>query len=269
MLRVFARKTNACPDDNEAFFGPPIEHGNGEQVSMSCTFTYDKSKAERLAEQWSKAGYNVTCGGPAYDTFGGEFTPGLYLKRGIVITSRGCNNNCWFCLVPQRQGKLRELKITNGWNVMDDNLLQCSPTHIIKVFDMLKRQKHRPRFTGGLEAACLKDWHVSFLQTIKTERVYFAYDTSDDYEPLVVAAGKMRAAGFKYGKMSCYVLIGYPKDTISNAEKRLQSVVALGVMPFGMLWKNKDGDTDKTWRQFQRHWAAPIAVGAKMKAAGW
>ena len=269
MIRVFARKTRACPDDVEAFFGPPTKQGYGEPASISCTFTYDKVKAEQLAEQWEQAGYNVSCGGPAYNDTGGEFVPGLHLKHGIVITSRGCNNNCWFCLVPQRQGKLRQLEITNGWNVMDDNLLQCSPTHIIKVFDMLKQQKHKPRFTGGLEAARLKDWHVGLLRSVKAERVYFAYDTPDDYEPLVVAAKKMVAAGFKYYRMSCYVLIGYPKDTISDAEKRLQSVVALGIMPFGMLWKDKDGSTDKTWRRFQRHWAAPVAVGSKMKAAGW
>jgi len=269
MIRVFARKTNACPDDTKVFFGPPSKPGNGEITHISCTFTYDKAKAEKLADQWNNAGYSVSCGGPAYGDIGSEFTPGLYLKQGIVITSRGCNNNCWFCLVPKRQGKLHQLKIKDGWNVMDDNLLQCSHSHIINVFEMLKRQKHRPRFTGGLEAARLKNWHINLLQTAKTERVYFAYDTPNDYEPLIIAAKKMREAGFKYGKMSCYVLIGYPRDTISKAEKRLQSVVSLGVMPFGMLWKNKNGDTNKTWRQFQRHWAAPIAVGAKMKKAGW
>lgn len=269
MIRVFARKTNACPDDDLAFFNSPVKQGNGEQVKVSCTFTYDKSNAERLSDEWGAAGYNVTCGGPAYNDKGGQFTPGKYLKKGIVITSRGCNNSCWFCLVPKRQGKLRQLKITEGWNVMDDNLLQCSPSHISSVFTMLERQKRRPRFMGGLEAARLKNWHVELLRHVKAERVYFAYDTPDDYEPLVIAAQKMREAGFKYYRMSCYVLIGHRGDEIGKAEKRLKDVVQLGIMPFAMLWKNDKGETKKDWRQFQRHWAAPVIVGSKMKKAGF
>ena len=76
--------------------------------------------------------------------------PGLYLKHGYTITSRGCHNNCWFCSVPKREGALRELPINDGWNILDDNLLACSENHIRAVFEMLKRQKHKPEFTGGI-----------------------------------------------------------------------------------------------------------------------
>lgn len=49
-----------------------------------------------------------------------------------------------------------ELPITDGYNVLDDNLLACSEKHIHDVFDMLKRQKEKPIFTGGIEAKILK-----------------------------------------------------------------------------------------------------------------
>lgn len=268
MIRVFARKTNASPDDDEAFFGPPdmFMSGNGELVGVSCTFTYDKGRADMLMEQWAKAGYDVSCGGPAYGDRSGAFVPGLHVKMGMTITSRGCNNNCWFCYVPKREGKLRELPIRDGWNILDDNLLQCSRGHIETVFAMLKRQKHKARFTGGLEAASLEDWHISLLVDLKPERVYFAYDTSDDFEPLVIAAHKLRSIGWKYQRMSCYVLVGHPKDTMGQAERRLESVAQLGVMPFAMLWRNEVGKVQKEWQRFQRHWASPVAVGSKMKA---
>ena len=120
-------------------------------------------------------GHAVVLGGPAYDDPAGEFVPGRYLKEGLVITSRGCNNDCWFCKVSAREGRIRELKIKDGWDLLDNNLLQCSRIHIEKVFDMLNRQDRRSKagrklgvkFTGGLEALELKDWHIDLLTTLK------------------------------------------------------------------------------------------------------
>lgn len=267
MIRVFTRKTTWSPQDDDAWYSAPeiMWGGNGQPVNVSCTFTYDKDRAEHLAEQWKLAGYDVLLGGPAYDDAGGVFIPGQYLKHGAVITSRGCNNHCWFCCVPPREGPIRELYITEGWNLMDNNLLQCSEAHIRAVFAMLARQKHKALFSGGLEVAILKDWHVELLVNLKPERFYFAYDAPADYAPLVEAAKKVRKAGFKYQTVGVYVLVGYPKDTQEAAEQRCQSVCRLGLKPMAMLYRNQQGITERRWRQFQREWANHTIVGAKMK----
>ncbi|MCK5602835.1 hypothetical protein KAR91_13220 [Candidatus Pacearchaeota archaeon] len=268
MIRVFARKTKMTPTDDDAFYSEPslFHRGNGETVHISCTFTYDKPYAHRLADAWADAGYSPVLGGPAYDDKGGEFEPGQYLKPGMVITSRGCNNHCWFCYTPKREGKIREIEIHDGWNVQDGNLLQCSDSHVRRVFEMLSQQDHKARFTGGLEAAILTDWHVNLIVSLKPERIYFAYDTPDDYEPLQVAAEKLiKRAGFCYSHVAVYVLIGYPKDTMDGAEKRLQSVCRLGMMPFAMLWRGEDGKFDQSWKRFQREWVNHVIVGSKMK----
>lgn len=151
IARVFPRKTKASPIDELCFFDipPMLCLPEIDEVHISCTFTFDIPKAEYLAYQWGRIGVPVKIGGPAYDNKGGEFVPGRYLKSGYVITSRGCNNSCWFCDTWRREGKLRELEIKEGWNVADNNLLQCSETHIRKVFEVLKGQKHRPMFSGG------------------------------------------------------------------------------------------------------------------------
>lgn len=110
IARVFPRKTNATPDDDLTFFGPPpmLILPEIDEVHVSVTFTYDKPKAEELAEDWRWAGVPVKLGGPAYDDpASGEFVPGRYIKNGRTITSRGCNNRCWFCSAWRREGKLR------------------------------------------------------------------------------------------------------------------------------------------------------------------
>lgn len=269
IARVFPRKTGASPDDNLAFFGPPpmLVLPEIDAVNVSVAFTYDMELADELAYQWEALGVPVKIGGPALNEPGGDFVPGMYLKQGYVITSRGCPNRCWFCSVPRREGyTLRELPITEGWNVLDDNLLACGEQHIRGVFEMLGRQPQRPVFTGGLEAKLLQAWHVDLLKDVKTKRLYFAYDTPDDLEPLTEAGKLLRAGGFTQASHSagCYVLVGYSGDTLAAAEKRLVETIQAGFVPYAMLYKDKKGETDKEWRKFQTEWVNRCTVGAKI-----
>lgn len=273
IIRVFPRRTRATPDDPFAFTGPPPKKDlpDIDKVHVSVTFTYDMEKAHRLAEQWLRLGVPVHMGGPAFQMPGGDFIPGMYLKKGYVITSRGCPNRCWFCSVPKREGgKLRELPITDGNIILDDNLLACSEQHIRAVFEMLGRQKEKPAFTGGLEARLLRSWHVDLLRESKTQRMYFAYDTPDDYEPLVSAGKLLQEGGFRRSahKTCCYVLIGYPGDTMENAEKRLRDAWAAGFLPYAMLYRDETGIVNQDWKQFQRLWVRPPIIISRLKQSG-
>ena len=271
IARVFPRRTNATPIDSLAFYREPglfEPVGFVDQVHISCTFTWDIPKAEKLAKEWEHIA-PVEIGGVAFGKPSGEFIAGRYIKKGYTITSRGCPNTCWFCSVWKReQGQTRELPIVDGYNILDDNLLACSESHIRNVFAMLKRQKQRPEFTGGLEAKILKSWHVELLQDIKPKQMFFAYDTSDDLEPLMNAAEMLIDAGFKRRQMRCYVLAGYEKDTILQANKRLVRCAKLGMFPMMMMYKDKTGlnhKDDKDWKKLQWAWTRPAAIATTCK----
>lgn len=268
MIRVFPRKTKATPDDENVRFSEPGLFDNPDDVFVSVTWKEDKSRGEQLAESWAAIGSKVLIGGPAYDDPGGEFEPGMYLKHGYIITSRGCPNNCWFCLVPKREGNIRELVIKDGYNVLDSNLLACSDSHIKLVFSMLKRQKQRPCFTGGLEAARMKPWIAEQLKELNPKVAYFAYDTPDDYDPLVGAVKMLKNVdiSFRSHAFRCFVLIGYKGDTMDAAEKRLNQVVNLGLMPMAMLYqKEKHRKNNDGWVGLQWHWCRPHIVGLKLR----
>lgn len=270
IARVFVTKTSMTPDDELTFIDCPpplLAMPEIDEVHISVTFTWDMQRAEQLAKQWEIVGVPVKMGGPAFNEKGGEFIPGLYVRKGMTITSRGCPNNCWFCAVPKREKGLRELTIHDGWNILDDNLLACSDEHVEEVFKMLGRQEHRAVFTGGLEAKILKPWHARRMREIKAQRMYFAYDTPDDYEPLVQAGKIMMAEGHKPEShtLGCYCLIGYKNDTFSKAEKRMTDAIKAGFMPYAMLYRDADGNMDKDWRRFQREWLRPEIVGKKVK----
>lgn len=268
IIRVFPHKTNATPtDENVRIATLPTLSDEADEIHISVAFTWHIEWAEKAAKHW-KVVAPVKIGGPAFDEPGNDFVPGMYMKKGYVITSRGCNNRCWFCAVPAREGGIiRELPITNGWIVTDDNLLACSNKHINDVFEMLKKQPYRPLFVGGLEAKLLTPEMACKLREVKSQRMYFAYDTDDDLEPLQQAGRYLFNAGFTKTShvLQCYVLIGYPNDTFEKAEKRLRETWDAGFMPFGMLYRDIQGQQPTAWKRFQRGWANPIITACKLK----
>jgi hypothetical protein len=274
IIRVFPRRTNATPDDAYAFVGEPNFPGLPEgitEVHISVAFTWDLAKAEELAVLWSKVA-PVEIGGPATGMRGEEFTPGFYLKPGYTITSRGCPNRpCWFCSVPKREGNaVRELPIREGWNTLDDNLLACSESHIRSVFAMLKRQKMgRAQFTGGLEAARLKAWHMELLKDLRPKQIFFAFDSLEDLPALEEAARLFKTAGYGTRNiLRCYVLVGYPGDSFESAEWRLRTAMRLGFCPMAMLYRDYAGVRDAEWGKFQGVWARPAIIYSRENSTG-
>jgi len=273
IARVFPRRTNATPVDELSFIGPPdlfSGHFEIDKVHISVTFSWDIEEGERLYEQWKQIA-STEIGGPAMGQPGEDFTPGVYLKNGYVITSRGCPNRCWFCSVWRREGDLlRELPVKDGYIIQDDNLLSCSDEHIRNVFSMLARQKNKPIFSGGLESRKLKKWHVEELLKLKPKQMFFAYDTQDDREPLFEAGKLLLENGFtrKLQSLRCYVLMGYPSDTFEAAEKRLNDTMAAGFMPFAMLYRDQSGKRDPAWIKFCWPWERPAVISIKYKAMG-
>jgi len=268
MIRVFPRRTQWTPRDDLAFVGGPTLFRPPEQsVRISVAFKWDIPEAERLYQSWKQYYSDVDMGGPALGSKGEEFVAGRFLKPGITITSRGCPNRCWFCSVHERDPEVKELPIIEGWNVVDDNILATSDDHFLKVCEMLKRQKERSIFSRGLEAARLTAWHAQMLADLKPDRLYFAYDTPDDYEPLVEAGRVMREAGIPKVRhvLMAYVLIGYPKDSFESAEGRLKQTIQAGFTPMAMLWRDEQGmHRDRKWLKFQRRWARPRLIYQKV-----
>ena len=270
LIRVFPRKTKASPDDDLAYFGPPDLFAEADEVHVSVTFTADRAIAERLAEQWRFVSA-VKVGGVAYGDDSLEFIPGRYIKPGYTITTRGCPRRCWFCGVWKKWPTVNVLPIHDGWNVLDDNLLAAPRDHVEAVFAMLRRQRRRVEFTGGLEALSLQDYQVDLLAALRPRpNMFFAYDPGDAFETLESAARRMLAAGFtrQSHRLRVYVLIGYPKDNFDLAEQRLRQMTALGFTPHAMLWLPDTPSQEKyrpapEWRAFQRRWARPAIIHAR------
>jgi len=265
IIRVFPRRTKAIPTDELAFFGPPgLFKPEAERVMVSCTFTADRARAERLAEDWRRAGYrNVQIGGPAYGDPGGDFEPGMFLGPGRTITSRGCHNRCPFCFAWRREGPIRPTAIREGNILLDNNILACPKSHIETVFDMLSHQ-HHVELSGGIEAALVDDFAISQLRRVSIRQVFLAYDLPHQDKPCRAALSRLTTAGFRLRQLRVYILAGFfPDDTPAKARLRAENVLEWGGLPFLMLYQ-PDADSPKVysdeWRKLAREFTRPAAM---------
>lgn len=264
VIRVFPSRTQWTPSDELAFVGePPLFRPEDRSipVRVSVTFTWHKLEAERIAKAWASHYDDVQIGGPAYGDAGGEFTPGLFLKTGCTITSRGCVKSCPWCV--ERTRPLREIQIKPGWIVQDSNLLACSESHIRAVFDMLREQKRRIYFNGGLDKHFLKDWHRELFDSISIGELWFACDVTSDLPWLERAARILN--GIPLRKRRCYTMIGYDNETLADSERRIERVFELGFMPFCQLYRDDEGTKEypQAWRELRRKWSRPAAYMSK------
>jgi len=262
MIRVFARKTKWTPTDDMAFYTkPPLfvrDWKSSELVLVSATFTWDIDKAYALARDWSLHFDNIQVGGPAFGDPGGEFVPGRFIKEGVTFTSRGCPKRCPWCLVPGREGKLRELKIQNGNIVQDNNLLACSRGHIESVFAMLAEQKRGIKFLGGLDIDYMHPWHVELLKKIKIGKcgLCVACDRAEDMKRLDKAADLL--SDFSIEQKRCYVLVGKDGETQEQAQVRCVAVFAKGFLPYAQLYRDEKASSVRgEWRNFCNFWTKP------------
>lgn len=272
MIRVFPSRTKLTPID--PFSKYPIKVKGEWQmplpfltdldtsipVRVSCTFSWDKPRALWLAEQWASRFSDVELGGPAFDDPGGEFEPNRYVGWGAVITSRGCPRQCDFCLVPKREGQLRELEVKAGWNVLDNNLLACSEPHLDSVFNMLARQPYPIKFSGGLEAGIFRTDHLERLLKIRVGELWFAADSEASLEPLMAVGKMLDYADVSINKRRCYVLFDPSRDSLYKANRRAELVLAAGFLPFAQT-RREEGAVirrpDKEWADLNRYWSRP------------
>jgi len=267
IIRVFPVRTSYTPTDDLSYIGaPPLllpTPSEDYEVHVSTTFTWNRAEAERLQGAWAAHYPIVRIGGPAYNS-NGIFVPGRYIKQGVTFTSRGCNNRCAFCLVPEREGRLHEIDdFSPGYIIQDNNLLQCSRAHIERVLVMLQRQKRGAIFSGGLEAALVTDWFADALRGMRVHEVYLACDTEGAIKSLRKAVEKLAFLGRQ--KLRCYVLIG--RGTIETDTARLMAVWEAGCLPFAQTFQpptDKRIEYPPEWKRLQRTWSRPAATKALM-----
>ena len=108
--------------------------------------------------------------------------PDLTKGKAFGFLTRGCCNNCDFCIVSKKEGMCSKkvADLFEFWNgqkeivLLDANILACKDR--IELLNQLADSKAKVDFTQGLDARFITEDVADALKRIKIKTVHFAFD---------------------------------------------------------------------------------------------
>lgn len=108
--------------------------------------------------------------------------PDLTKGKAFGFLTRGCCNNCDFCIVSKKEGMCSKkvADLSEFWNgqkeivLLDANILACKDR--IELLNQLADSKAKVDFTQGLDARFITEDVADALKRIKIKTVHFAFD---------------------------------------------------------------------------------------------
>lgn len=176
------------------------------------------------------------------------------LEYSLGFTTRGCNRNCPFCIVPEKEGKIREHAEVEEFKnpgsniiVLLDNNFLALPSYTKKLQLFIKKG-WQIDFNQGLDIRLINKENAKLLAKVKHyKRIHFAWDQIGYEKEIKKGLRTLFKAGIKPHRIMIFVLCGF--DTTSEEDLyRFNELIGLGVDPFIMVY----GDPDRNTKEFSR-----------------
>lgn len=185
----------------------------------------------------------------------------------IGFTTRGCCRKCEFCVVPEKEGKLRVTgDLYSFWSgqsevrLLDNNLTAAPLSHFEKVMEQLRAESVKVDMSQGLDLRLLRDEHCLALKGVKmAKQIHFAWDSMADRKKILAGLTRF-CSHFLPSRAMVYVLIGY-NTTLDEDMERIETLRQVGVDPFVMAYNKADS--------YQRRFARWVNHKAIFKTVSW
>ena len=194
-----------------------------EQIYVSCVFDYNKHRCRKwrgLADIGG-SGYSLKKHLPAVIE---KIKP----KINLGFATRGCIRNCYFCIVPEKEGKIHIVgDIYDLWDgkgkdiILLDNNTLAIPKHFFKISKQLKKENLKVDFNQGLDHRLLTNKICKELFSLKHFReIRFAFDHISYKKSVLKALTLLRKNGLKDWQTRWYIYVGI-KDNIDTVLQRI------------------------------------------------
>lgn len=171
-------------------------------------------------------------------------------RQSIGFTQRGCRLKCSFCVVPKKEGAMREEQsIFELWRgdpwprelILLDNDFFGQPNWRDRIKE-IRDGRFKVSFNQGINARFLTDEAAEAIASIdyraddmKVKRIYTAWDNKKDEERLLAGLNRLTTAGVKPDHIMVYMLIGYwPEETEQDRVYRQHKLREFGCRPYPM-----------------------------------
>ena len=163
--------------------------------------------------------------------------PELTKDTAYGFLTRGCPNNCAFCIVSKKEGRISKkvADLSEFWRgqkyikLLDANLLACKDKQ--ELLQQLIESKSQIDFTQGLDARFITADVAEMLKQIKTKRVHFAFDFMK-YEKAIIEGLRIykKINPLPDYKTIVYMLVNFD-TTIDEDLYRVKKITELGYIP--------------------------------------
>ena len=211
-----------------------------DKTYVSIVFDWNREQAKQYP--------NAEIGGSGYDlqtTLPPEIDK-VKPRINIGFTTRGCIRKCSFCIVPEKEGKIRiEGDIYDIWDgkskelmILDNNILAL-PKHFKKVCSQIRKEKLKVDFNQGLDIRLLTDEIAKSLNSIKHKSdLRFAWDNINDEKYILKGIEILKRKNCK--RAMFYILVGF-NSTIDEDLYRFRKLKELGQRVYCMRHKKVKG----------------------------
>jgi hypothetical protein len=182
----------------------------------------------------------------------GQLDYSLYpkFKQSLGFTQRGCRLGCEFCVVPTKEGKVREVaSIPEIWRgdpwpreiLLLDNDFFGQPNWRQRIAEI--RDGHfKVSFNQGINARCITDEAAEAIASVdyrddsmETKRIYTAWDNRADEARLFAGLNRLVKYGVKPDAIMVYMLCGFwPGESAEDRDYRRRRLREFGARPYPM-----------------------------------
>lgn len=239
--------------DNVDWYYPLLSHPDRIYASKVFTFTPDYVDYSPRDPEPIKGGtgYRIYQDLPEeIDKLQPDYSIYPQYDFALGFLSRGCIRNCPWCVVPRKEGALRQYddieriaKDRKRVILMDNNFLANDEDFVKEQLKKCIRLDVKIDFNQGLDARLLTPANAALLAKVKWTNfsgksgyIRFACDTSAMLEPMQNAVEMMRKCGYKKD-IFVYVLAREVEETLDRL-KRLNEIdkkIVPQVQPFRNL----------------------------------
>jgi len=226
-------------------------HRKSKFIFASCVFKRP-STAMKIKKMTSMHGENIKIGGTGFDlslTLPNEIEssmpdyslyPNVDFAMGFI--TRGCPKNCGFCIVPAKEGRLRQVAEIddilppefNKLVLMDNNLLAHPKAD--KILEEMIEKKVQVNFNQTLDIRLINKRNANLLQKIDsknysfTKRMYYFSFNTSDMIPVIRKKLKLLDS-LKRTEIRFICMYGY-NTTLSEDIERFSFLHKIGTSPF-------------------------------------
>lgn len=172
--------------------------------------------------------------------------------------TRGCCNNCSFCIVSKKEGLCshKVADLSEFWRgqknikLLDANLLACKEH--LDLLQQLADSKAKVDFTQGLDARFINEENLKLLKQINISMLHFAFDFMR-FENQIIKGLTLVKEKLQISDRNCivYVLTNYD-TTIEEDLYRIQKIREIGFAPDVRIYRKEALPHPHILRDMQR-----------------